>query len=117
MLNKKEKTVLKTILNLSAGKDACLISPTDILKRIPYNINISKRDFKDILQTLEYDGYLEIIESDNKGEKVYCITLTTKGQGFNRELIHYKRTIYFKIGLTLFTAVLGFVITKILTML
>ena len=114
MLNKREKSVLKIIIDLSAGKSTCLLSPTKILKRIPYSINISKRDFEDVLKTLEYDGYLELIESDSKGEKVYCITLTTKGQGFNRELIHYKRMIYFKLILTLVFALLSFVVTRIL---
>ena len=114
MLNKKEKYIFKAIYDSSAGKNTCLVSPTDILKRIPYNININKREFEDIVKTLEYDGYLELITSDNKGEKVYCITLTTKGLGFNRELVHYKRMIYFKIILTLSMALLSFIVTMVL---
>lgn len=117
MLNKKEKYVFKAITDLSAGKNTFLVSPVEILKKIPYSLDITKRDFEDILKTLEYDGYFELINSDNKGEKVYCITITSKGQGFDRELVHYKRMIYFKIILTLLTAVLGFIVTKILTML
>lgn len=117
MLNKKEKSVIKIIIDLSAGKSTCLIAPTEILKRIPYSLSMTKREFEDILKTLVYDGYIEFIESDNKGEKVYCITLTSKGQGFNRELIHYKRMIYFKLALTLGGALLGYIVTRILTML
>jgi predicted transcriptional regulator len=117
MLNRKEKSVLKVILDLSGGKTTCLIPPVEILKRISYSISLSKRDFEDILKTLQYDGYIELIETDNKGAKVYCITLTTKGQGFNRELIHYKRMIYFKLTLTLAGAVLGYIVTRILLLL
>jgi predicted transcriptional regulator len=117
MLNKKEKYVLKTILDLSAGKSTCLLPPVEILSKIPYSINLTKKEFIDILKTLEYDGYLEFVESDSKGEKVLCITLSAKGLGFYREIIHYRRVIYFKLALTLVTAVLGFIITRILTML
>ena len=117
MLNKREKSVIKAVLDLCSGKSTCLIAPTEILKKISYNIDISKRDFEEILKTLEYDGYLEIIESDNKGERIYCITITSKGQGFSRELIHYKRTIYFKLALTLITALIGFLVTKVLAIL
>ena len=42
MLNKKEKYVLKAILDLSGGKSTVLLPPIEILKRIPYNIDISK---------------------------------------------------------------------------
>ena len=114
MLNKKEKYVLKAILDLSGGKNTVLLAPVEILKRIPYNIGITKREFKDILKTLEYDGYFELIESDNKGELVYCITLTAKGQGFDRELLHYRRMVYFKVILTIATAILGFIVTRIM---
>jgi DNA-binding MarR family transcriptional regulator len=117
MLNKKEKSILKIILDLSSGKNVCLVSPTEVLKRIPYSLSVSKRDFEDILKTLEYDGYIELTESDKKGERIFCITITLKGQGFNRELIHYKRMIYFKLTLTLATALLGFIITRLLMIL
>ncbi len=118
MLNKKEKFVLKAILDLSGGKSTVLLPPVEILKRIPYNISLSKRELKDILKTLEYDGYFELIESeDSKGERVYCIALTAKGQGFDRELLHYRRMVYFKIILTIATAILGFIVTRILMLL
>lgn len=114
MFNKREKYIFKAIYDLSAGKSTCLISPTEILQKIPYNLDITKRDFEDILKTLEYDGYLELIISDNKGEKIYCVTLTAKGLGYNRELVHYKRMIYFKIIFTLSLALLSFIVTRLL---
>ena len=117
MFNKKEKYVLKTILDLSGGKNVCLLSPVEILSKIPFSINLTQKEFLSILKTLEYDGYLEFVESDSKGEKMLCITLTPKGQGFYRELIHYRRVIYFKLILTVATAILGFLITRLLTML
>lgn len=117
MLNKKEKYVLKTILDLSGSKSVVLLSPVEILSQIPFSINLTPKEFFGIMKTLEYDGYLEFVESDSKGEKMLCITLSAKGQGFYRELIHYRRVIYFKLILTIATAVLGFLVTRLLTML
>lgn len=117
MLSKKEKHVFKAIYELSAGRETFLITPTEVLTRIPFKINISRQEVENLIKTLIFDGYMELINSDKKGETIYCVTLTTKGFGFKRELVQHKRTIYFKIILTLATAVLGVIVTKLLSLL
>lgn len=115
MLNKKEKHIFKAIFDIANGRETFLITPNEILHKIPFSVNVSRREFEDILKTLEYDGYLERIDSDKKGDKIYCLTLTNKGMGFDRELLRNKRTVYFKVVLTLATATLGVIVTKILS--
>lgn len=115
MLSKKERKIFEVIFSLSAGRQTFLVTPHEILKQISYSINLTRREFEDILKTLVYDGYMELTPSDKKGEVIYCITLSTKGLGFDREILQYKRAIYFKVALTLATAIMGVIVTRLLS--
>lgn len=63
-----------------------------------------------ILRALELDDYFEIISSDRKGEKMYVITLHPNGFAFKRSSVQMRRDMFFKVGWTIVSAVLAFLV-------
>ena len=114
MLNRKEKAVMQFIYNQCLEKESCLISFTSLFNAVNQKKQISESELSKILTELEYDDYFDAIYSDKKGEKFIFITMHNKGKGFLRELKQIKRTLYFRIALSLGGAVLAFILTKIL---
>jgi hypothetical protein len=114
MLNKQENEVMSVIYEMSQGKDSCLISPSEIISRLPEKGEYNDAKLNKILKSLELDDYFDVIHSDRKGDQIYCITLHTKGFAYKRTSIQLKRTLYFRIGLTIAFAILSFVVGRIL---
>ena len=67
-----------------------------------------------ILRSLELDDYFDLIESDRKGERMFVITLHANGFAYKRTSLQMKRSIAFKIGLSVAGAVITFVVGLIL---
>ena len=114
MLNKTEQDVMNIVFQACDGKPSCLITARDILSKIPNKKGLSEEKVLKTLKSLELDDYFDIIYSDRKGEEVFCISLHTKGFSFRRDRQQDRRKLYFKIGITVATAVLSFLITFIL---
>ena len=115
LLNKKEKAVMKIIhKKASENNGVCLITPHEILTQIPYKLAFKKEDLAPTLRSLALSDYFEVIESNKKGELVYCVTLHGKGQAFLRDLQSERKAVYMKIILSVCGAVGAFLITQIL---
>lgn len=114
MLNKTEQEVMNIVFQACDGKPSCLITARDILSQLPKSKGLSEERIVKTLKSLELDDYFDIIYSDRKGEEVFCISLHTKGFSFRRERQQGRRKLYVKIGITVLTAVLSFLITFIL---
>ncbi len=113
MLSNKERKVLNCILNQLQDKNSLLISPSDLIKIVDVeNLSISQLD--KIMEALKMDGYFDLVYSDRHGERIYCIVLAEKGKGYNRSVKVLKRTLIFKVGVTVCLAVLSFLIGLIL---
>ena len=67
-----------------------------------------------ILRSLELDDYFDLIESDRKGERMFVITLHANGLAYKRTSQQMKRSIAFKIALSVAGAVVTFVVGRIL---
>lgn len=105
MLSKKEKAVMKAIYVESVKKNGtCLMRPIDILKNMTYKIEFPSEELTKIIKDLELDDYYEVIDTEKKGEKLYCFTLHQKGYAFSREILNEKRLIYWKIGVSVAVA-------------
>ena len=114
MLTKLENEVMSSIFELCEGKDSCLISPLELIKNLPEKSNYDEAKLNKILKSLELDDYFDIINSDRKGEQIFCITLHTKGFAYKRTSIQIKRNLYLSVGLKIAFAILSFIVGKIL---
>ena len=113
MLSKLENRVMKVIYCQSEGKDGLLISPNDIARQAGIS-GLKLQDIERAENDLYSDGYFDLVYSDRKGERIYCISLTEKGTGFKRSKRIFKRTGLFRIGLSVSLAVLSFLIGLLL---
>ena len=65
-----------------------LISPDDILQKIATKrrFEITKKQLEVHMKNLVLDGYVDYSMSNDKGGKfMYVVTLTTRGEAFQRE--------------------------------
>lgn len=104
---------MATIYKLSSDKKALLVSPVDIVK-ISAVKGLSVDGVEKVVTALSQDGYFDLVYSDRHGERVYCITLTEKGKGFRRDQLLIKRTVIFRLCLSVGLACLSFIIGLIL---
>lgn len=113
MLTKTENRIMSAISDLCREKPSVLISPSDLIK-IADAKGLTQDKLDCTLGDLASDGYFDLVFSDRRGEKVYCIILTEKGRGYTRSVKQMKRNLLFKIGLSAALAVFSFLIGLIL---
>lgn len=116
MLSVIENKVMSAVYRACKERNCILISPNELINMSSMRgTTIFK--LEQILQDLKKDGYFELVYSDRRGEKIYCITLTEKGKGYNRSVKVLRRSVLFKIALStllaIFSFLLGLVLKKI----
>lgn len=115
-LNKKQKAVMNVIFSEARKNDGqCVLKHDDILTAIPYKTEFAEEELAPTLNSLKLDGYIEYEEAKKKGERVYCIILTTAGKGYEREKKRDRVKVYRKVAVVIGTAVLGVIIKQIVT--
>lgn len=114
MLNKIEDKIMCAVRQSCGDKTSCLVSPYDLIKMVGLGSALNQTSLERVLLSLSYDGYFDVIYSDRKGEKIYCITLHEKGFAYQREKLVFKRNLRYKLFVTVFFAVLSFIIGLIL---
>lgn len=98
ILSKTEKKVMETIYQFSNKKTGeCLISPYEIFDNVPFDIKINESELDETIRALEIDEYFTNTIADRKGEKVYCLNLTSKGKAFARNEKSYKINVLIKV--------------------
>lgn len=103
-LSKRENAVMGAVFSLSQGKQRFLVSPYEILALLPAKSKFNEETLERVLRSLELDGYFELVFSDRKGEKTYCILMREEGLAFKRSDIRRKRTLALRL---LYAAVCG----------
>lgn len=114
MLNKNEDKIMFAVYTACSGKESCLLSPDDILSMAGVRGDVTTEELEKILESLEYDGYFDLVYSDRKGEKIYCITMHEKGRAYKRQKVVVKRNLSYKLVITVVFAVLSFAIGLLL---
>lgn len=112
VLTKKEKAVMRVVYQEADKQDgSCLLTPIDILEKIPLDIEFDENELDGVLKNLEIDEYFDVTRSDKRGELVYCINMQKKGLQFARVERAFKSNLTFKIlltlGLSVVTALIG----------
>ena len=113
MLSRLENKVLTSLIKVCNQKGAILISPIDLLKIVGVE-NLTLSQLEKIIEDLRLDGYFDLVYSDRRGEKVFCITLYEKGKGYIRSESIEKRNLIKRLTLTIGFAILSFLVGIIL---
>ena len=114
MLSRYENEIMAAVYSLCDGTDGCLVSPLDIMSILPVNRKYSVDKIDDALNALHLDGYIDVLTSVRKGEKMYVISLKENGMAFKRSAKQRQRDIFFKIFLAFVGALATFVFGLIL---
>ena len=114
MLSKQEDKIMLAVRKVCCDKNSCLISPNDLIKIAGLGGQIPKSKVEDIMLSLSYDGYFDLIYTYRKGEKIYCINLLEKGFAYQRQKQVIKRNLRYKLIVTIAFAFLSFIIGVIL---
>lgn len=114
MLNRCENDVMRAVFCLCDGTDGCLISPMDIMSILPSGRKYTYERLDDALYELQTDGYLDVISSERKGEKMYVISLRENGLNYKRKERQKRQDILYKIFLGLIGATATFIFGLIL---
>ena len=113
-MNRCENDVMSAVYCLCDGTDGCLISPLDIMSILPVGRKYSVQRLDDALYALQTDGYLDVISSERKGEKMYVISLKESGLAYKRNQRQKRMDVINKIALAFVGAFATFIFVLIL---
>lgn len=114
MLNKIEKQIMKYFYNRCVNKESCFIKPEDIKISFIPELEINDTQLDRAVNNLIYDGYIDLVETDNRGSSIYCVSLKSKGQAFLREMENTKKENRYLIIRSIVLALLGLAVTWII---
>lgn len=114
MLSRKEKALLNYILQVTNDKDSCLLSPDEIIHGLEPKHSCNQIEIEAFLDGLSQENYISVVNSDKKGELIYCITILSKGKSFVREEKNAKKGVVNAIVRTVLLAILSFIVGLIL---
>ena len=117
VLGKKEKVLMDVVYevaSVSAGGQ-CLVSPIELLEKIPYKVDFRESDLEETMNKLMLDNYFEYEKARTiSGDLRYVITLKDNGISYLRDKEVSRRKIALRIALTIAIAALSFSIKYIL---
>lgn len=114
MITRKEKILMKYLLEVCGEKDTCLLSPLDLCHVFDPKYTVNEVELASILEGLSQENYISVINSDKGGNLIYCITLLSKGKAFVREQKNIKINWSVAITRTIILAIISFIVGIIL---
>ena len=95
----------------------CLVSPLDLLSKIPYSVDFKESELEETLNQLVLDNYFDCDRAKTPcGDVMYCITLKENGISFLRDKRVSRRKLIFRIITTILIAALSFSLKEILSL-
>ena len=113
-LNRRENEVMGAMFALADGKERFLAAPDEIISMLPPKADYDEEKLERILHALELDGYFELISSERKGERVYVVHMKEAGRSYRRSDAKRKRSLMFRLAVTVLCGVLSFLVGVIL---
>jgi len=114
MLSRKEKVLLNFILNNCKEKNSCLLSPDELIHAMEPKYSCNQIEIDAFLDGLSQENYISVVNSDKKGNLIYCITILNKGKSFIREEKNAKKGVANAVVRTILLAILSFIVGIIL---
>ncbi|MFA6765785.1 MAG: hypothetical protein WCS45_01880 [Clostridia bacterium] len=115
VLNRKEKALLNIVYKTAVNKNGqCLLTPLDILQKIPYKLEFTENDLDKVLNDLALDDYFTVDKAKHHGEIVYVLALKKKGLSYIRDKKKARKKLYIRIITAILIAIMSFIIKWIL---
>ena len=117
VLGRKEKALMNVIYKKASRSQngQCLVTPLELLSKIPYGVDFKESDLEETLNQLTLDNYFECDRAHTSGgELIYCLTLKENGISYLRDRKVSRRKLLIRIITAILIAILGFVIKAIL---
>ena len=108
-----KKKILIFLTRLCKERQSVLISPADLLNNLSVN-DLGQDALEKKVVELSDEGYYDLVYSDRRGEKVYCITLLEKGKSYFRKEKIERQNLVKRLFLTIGFAVVSFLVGVIL---
>lgn len=105
---------MNAVYSLCDGTDGCLISPFDVMSVLPARKKYTAGKVENALQELKNEGYLDLISSERKGERMYVVSLKESGQSFKSGAKQKRQELLNKIFMAFVGAVATFIFGLIL---
>lgn len=119
VLGKKEKALMNIIYDKASRSQngQCLVSPLDLLTKIPYGVEFKETELEETLNQLVLDNYFDCNKAKTpSGDIMYCITLKDNGISFLRDKRVSRRKLVLRIITTILIAALSFSLKEILNL-
>lgn len=107
MLNKKEKVMMELIFSKANETGDCLLTPLEILKGIPLDLDFRENDIEETMKALKADLYFSYDHVYKNDELIYAIVLREKGLSFKRDQKHRRKKLIERLVLAVVVALLG----------
>jgi len=114
MLTKPESKVMDFIYENARDKKTVMFAPKQILSAILPKHEITVKQLDSIMRNLALDGYIDVRNSEKKGNQVYVVTMKLRGEAWTRERAEATRRVVRRIGFQVALACIGFAITYLL---
>lgn len=114
VLNKKEKILMEVITKAAGAAGQCLLTPMEILAKIPLKIDFRESDIKPVLDALYLEGYFAYDVATRKDGTVYVIVLKEHGLAYERDKKKARKQVIEKIIISVIAATLGFLMKTLL---
>ncbi len=114
MLSSEEKLVLK-VLNDNCGKrNACIISPENVVAFVGREKLVNVENLGKILSDLEYEDYLDAVFCYRDETPFYCVRMHKKGKNYVLENKKQFRELRNRILIAVVCACVSFIVGRIL---
>lgn len=115
VLNKKEKILMDVIVKSKMNKKGqVLMTPLQMLEKIPYSIEFREDELEPVLTGLVYDNYFTIDTAKRKGDTMYIITLKENGLGYIRQKKVERKKLIIRVAIASAIAIFTFFLRRIL---
>ena len=118
MLNKVESKTMNYIYEKCKDKKSILITPKELLVALMPKMELTAKEMDAVMKNLVLDEYIELVDGNKSGNKVYIVALTIKGAAYDRERHAAKmmrlKSLGWKVLLTVVGVVLATILTRIL---
>ena len=113
-MTKRENEVMNAVYALCRTGGVCLLAPAELLAQLPVRKKYTEEGLEDVLKQLALDDYFELLSSERKGEKMYVISMRSKGYAYKRCALQQRRDIAVKMLWAAASAVVAFLVGWVL---
>lgn len=114
MLSRRENEVMNAVYALCKTGGVCLLSPAELIAQLPERRKCTEETLEEVLNQLALDEYFELLSSERKGEKMYVISMRSKGCAYKRCTLQQRRDVAVKLFWAAASAVVAFLVGLVL---